>query len=185
MSDLWSQVKKLFGQAEQSSRQQPVTHTLIERSPEDQIFKETYLQSLKHFRFKDWIKDQYQLSRNKGEGLDDGIDFLNTRSSKGFVLHLWDGKFARKESQAIFDHFKDQVLSLGYRSYLSDSKSYSQGQWTEELERHYLKPPMRREEVERDLMDQHFGNINIELLFRNTKPWQLKLSATTYSDRSY
>lgn len=185
MSDLWSKVKKIFTQAAESSAQQPVIHELIQRDHTTLAFQEKFIHGLVHRRFNDWLHDQFAIYLSTPENLDEAIDFISTPSIKGFVVHFRMTQYDIKEIIALFDHFKNQILTIGYHSYVSDVKGYNRGQWSEELQRHYLKPSLRVQEIEQQQINQQFGNINIELLTRNAKVWHLKFSATVYNDRMY
>lgn len=185
VSDLWSRVKELFGQAAQSSAQQPAVHELIQRTEAEHIFKEKFIGKLVHRRLNDWLIDQYAIFSTSDEKGDTTINFVSTKSLRGFVIHFRETQYSRAEIIAFFDYLKDRVLTLNYTSYVSDVKQYNRGQWSEEMQRHYLKPSIRLKEIKNKKINQQFGNINIELLTRNAKVWDLKFSATIYNDHIY
>ncbi len=102
----------------------------------------------------------------------------------GFAIHFHKTNYPIRDITHLFDFLKEQVRNIGYRSYTSNSRSYNRLDWVEQLDRHYLKPPIIFRE-KGELIDQRFGNITIELIYRNSKAFQLKFSATRYPDRVY
>lgn len=132
---------------------------------------------------KQWLREQYQLSPHPAAEWAEQIDFLDTPSSKGFVLHLSKMKFPTQDLLHFFDHLKDRVMSLDYKTYTSDIRQVRRGPWQELVQRHYLKP--RSSVSEAGLIRQRFGNITIELSARGGQWHQLRLQATGYTDRLY
>ena len=82
-----------------------------------------------------------------------------------------------------FDFLKEQVLKLPYKKQISDRRIFDKPNYTETIERHYLKP--RPTFLSEKKLDQKYGNITIELLLRNNQPHLLKFSATSYTDSKY
>ena len=80
---------------------------------------------------------------------------------------------------------KERILDLGYKSYLSDTRTYNKKDWVEQLDRHYLKPPSNLRVAGKEKMDQRFGNVTVELLYKNDKIYLLKFRATVYNDHLY
>ena len=134
-----------------------------------------------------WLNEQYVQFLVNPDHIDEAIDFLNTTSSKGFVIHFRQTRYPKSEVTHLFDLLKEKVLDLGYRSYVSDSRTYGKNEWVENLQRHYLKPPTNlRKAVSKDeKFDQRFGNITIELLTRDDQIFHLKFSATGYRDHLF
>jgi len=62
-------------------------------------------------------------------------------------------------------------------------KIYSKGESVETQQRHYLKPPMNF--VPNKKLSQLFGNISIDYLLKEDKPYIFKFSATTYQDHMF
>lgn len=183
MANIWQYIKDLFQEAEQSSPSNPVIHTVISRSEEEQAAYKKWLDSLVKRRLVDWLSDQYAIYRVIPEDIDEALDFLNTPSSKGFAVHFYKTNYNRYEVTHFFDFLKEQIRQLGYKVQLSDTRTYSGAQWVETIERHYLKPRPNFEDGKK--IDQRFGNVTIELVLRDDQVHQLKLQATTYQDRKY
>ncbi|MBK9013497.1 MAG: hypothetical protein IPM82_05115 [Saprospiraceae bacterium] len=91
--------------------------------------------------------------------------------------------YAREDAGHFFDLLKEKVLTLNYRNQLSDTRSWSEKDWVQTVERHYLKPRQNWEADKK--INQQFGNITIELILRNDSPHLLTFRATSYSDRLY
>lgn len=184
MADLWETIKGWFRAEEKSSPNQPYIHELIERKPEETADFQQWKTSLIRRRLMDWLGQQYASFRVNPDHLDEALDFLHTPSSKGFVIHFFKTNYTQREATFLFDLCKERILeALNYKSSLSDVRTYRRGQQVETVQRHYLKPRIRLQEDVK--INQQFGNINIELVSRNEKPFRLKLSATCYSDHLY
>lgn len=182
MAGLWNYIKGLFEEAEQSSPSNPAVHEMIERSAEDMQGYPAFAEGLVLRRMLDWIHDQYAIFRVTPRDTDRAIDFLDTPSSKGFVIHFHETQYSRREVTYFFDYLKERVLALNYRTQISDRRIFQRNTWTETVERHYLKP---RSEQIAGQFEQLFGNIKIELELRNDQVHNLRFSATTYKDSQF
>lgn len=183
MFNLKKYLQSLFRQAEHSGPSQPFIHEMIERSKEYRAALEQWKHTLVCRRLSDWIGNQFALAEALPDDVDDGIDFLNTPSSKGFVIHLHKTNYDRREASFFFDLLKERVLAQGYRLQISDRRVYANRPWVETAERHYLKP--KPEFGAPGKIRQRFGNITILLLLRNDEPHQLRFQATTYQDHLF
>ncbi|MFM8486990.1 MAG: hypothetical protein ACKOCH_11685, partial [Bacteroidota bacterium] len=88
MSEFWSYIKSLFQQSKASSPSMPLVHELIQRSQEEQEDYGRWKETLVFQRLRDWLSNQYALSRHLPDEVDEALDFLDTPSSKGFVVHF-------------------------------------------------------------------------------------------------
>ncbi|MEM8909545.1 MAG: hypothetical protein AAGD05_16985 [Bacteroidota bacterium] len=185
MAEFWKKIKSLFSASEQSSPSQPVIHEVIERTPGEQADYQQWKKTLASRRLLDWLNGQYIAYSHDPEHTDESIDFLNTPSSKGFVIHFHQTRYPAREVTHLFDYLKEKVLDMEYRTYLSDYRTYNRPKWVETVQRHYLKPPNNFRKLSKEKLQQKFGNITIELLFRNEQIHNLKFSATAYRDRLF
>jgi hypothetical protein len=183
MKDVWEYLKGLFQKEEESSASNPYLHGQIERTEEEEAAFEAWKGSLEHRRLIDWLDNQYAVWQVLPDDTDPAVDFLNTPSSKGFALHLHKTAYRKEEAVFLLDYLKEQVQKLNYKSQMSDTRTWTQKNWVETVERHYLKPRTFLEAEKK--INQRFGNITIELTFRNDQPHVLKFRATGYSDRLY
>ncbi len=179
MSDFWDSIKSLFKKTAESSPSQPAVHEVIERKVEEKEDYEQWKTGLVARRWRDWLADQYAVYRVSPDDIDEALDFLDTPSSKGFVVHLHKTGYTARESIFFLDYLKEQVLTLNYRTQISDRRTYNRPSWVETVERHYVKPRSNQTEGK---FDQQYGNIMIELEFRNDRPHNLRFRATSYKD---
>lgn len=177
----WNSVANIFRQAEASSPTEPTIHEMIARSPAELAAYEQWKRTAGSRRLLDWLSEQYEAFL-KGGPQDEAMGFLNTNSSKGFVIYVGKTNYHREEMTHFFDFLKERILTLDYRSAISDRRIFPRRDWVETQERHYLKPDVRPDAVP---MDQRFGNIMIEYELRNDEPHNLRLRATVYSDSMY
>ncbi len=177
----WKQIKNIFQQAEDSSSTSPTIHELIERDEEELFAYENWKSTAGPRRLLDWLENQFGRHRD-GLGTDETIGFLNTNSSKGFVIYFHQMNYTREEITHFFHYLKERVLTLNYRSDISDRRIFPRRDWVETHERHYLKPKVKYDAKK---IDQAFGNIMIEFELRNDLPRNLRLRATIYNDAMY
>ncbi|PHI18828.1 hypothetical protein CEQ90_15870 [Lewinellaceae bacterium SD302] len=182
MASFWEQVKQLFERAEESSPAHPAVHEMIERGPEESADFDRWKNTLAKRRLIDWLMDQYAVYLSDGRQ-DRSIDFLDTPSSKGFVIHFHETNYTKAEVTHFFHYLKERVQSLEYRLQISDRRIFSRSGWVETQERHYLKP--RNKYAEGEAINQRFGNITIELELRDDQVRNLRLRATIYKDALY
>jgi hypothetical protein len=183
MKDFWSQIRSLFKTAEESSPSNPVIHELIERGPEESALYEVWKIAPVCRSLTEWLWRQYGIWQALPGDVDETIDFLDTPSSKGFAVHFHKTDYSRHDATHLFDYLKERVLTLPYRCQISDTRTYSQKDWVETVERHYLKPRPSRAKNAR--LNQQFGNVTIELLLHNDAVHNLKFRATSYNDHLY
>lgn len=186
--DLWQYMKDLFKAEQESSSIKPYIQEPLERDEEEIEAYNLWKRTLAKRRILDWLNMQYASFVMSGESeIDKTIDFLNTPSAKGFVLHFDEQLHNRNNFLNLFDYLKERVLEMNYKKYMSDTRTYNKTRnnntWVEMKQRHYLKP--RFKVLEDNTFDQRFGNIKIELLFRNDKIHNLQFSATRYNDRNF
>ena len=183
MPNLWKQFKNLFKEAEQSSPSNPLIHEMIQRDEAEQKDYNFWKNTLIRRRLIDWLNDQYAIYLVQPEDIDEALDFLDTPSSKGFVIHFHRTRYSRRDVTHFFDYLKEKVLRLNYHTQISDTRTYNRPKWVETIERHYLKPKPDFESEGK--INQQFGNITIELQLRNDKVRHLKFQATVYKDHQF
>lgn len=184
MDNIWNYFKNLFNKAEESSPSQPLIHEMIQRSETERADYQRWKNTLVCRRLLDWLNDQYAIYRVAPEDIGEALDFLDTPSSKGFVIHFHKTRYSKRDVTHFFDFLKEQVLALEYRPQISDLRTYNRNNWVETVERHYLKPgPTLRKQQEGDgRFLQKFGNIMIELELRDDQVHNLRFRATSYKD---
>jgi len=184
MSDFWKKIKNVFSTAEESSSINPTIHEVIKRSEKELEDYAQWKNSLAARRLLDWLKNEYFTHLTSPNNVDKSIDFLNSTSQKGFVIHFSNMKYRLEEITFLFDYLKEKVKELPYRTYVSDTRTYPKSNFVETVHRHYLKPSLKLK-VAGEKAGQAFGNITIEMLLKNDKIVNLKFSATTYRDHQF
>ena len=191
----WTEVKALFNSAQESSPTEPVLHEVLTRHRTHAEAFAEWRGGLVSRRLVDWLADQYARYLTDRRRVERSIDFLDTPSSKGFVIHFEDLQYSLREAEFTQLYLRQRVLSREYRTQIADTRTYSRGRHTERTDRYYLKPrtnftapngpgaPMDGHTA--DQFDQQFGNVLIELVVRDERPHHLRFSAPVYHDRIY
>ncbi|HOY20817.1 MAG TPA: hypothetical protein PLC89_26120 [Haliscomenobacter sp.] len=156
---------------------------LLVRTPTELEVCEQWGQSATCQQLKAWLKNEYRTFLSSPADTDEDVDFLDTPSSKGFVIHFSKTNYTKQDAVCFFDYLKGQVLAQNYKSELSDIRAIQRGAWLETIQRHYLKPKSSINDS--GLIRQRFGNVTIELVLRNEAVHHLRLRATAYSDHLY
>ena len=177
----WNQIKTIFNRAENSSAIAPTVHELIERTDEELAGYERWKTTAAPRRLLGWLGNQYARHED-GLSTDGTIGFLDVQGSRGFVIYFREMNYGREEITFFSHYLKERVLTLNYRSDISDRRIFPRKDWVETRERHYLKPKVDYDDA---VMDQVFGNIMIEFELRNDEPHNLRLRATKYNDALY
>jgi hypothetical protein len=184
MSDIWDYFKNFFREAADSSASRPIFNEVLERSGAERSAFEAWKGTLPFRRLHDLLAEQYAMLQSNPAGLDPALTFLQTDSSNGFALHFDRLDFQRQDASHFFDLLKEKTLALGYHAQVSSVRTWSEKDWVQAVERHYLKPN-RLPAAEDQKLEQRFGNVTIELAFRNDRPHLLTYRATHYADRLY
>lgn len=180
MSDFFDRIKKLFAQA--TDEQQPITHETFTRSLAE---LEVYHQWKKSKRLPRLLESfQARIEGRMSTEAELLLHFIDTPKSRGLVLLHEEGIITGNEMRHLMDYFQEQLLTVGYVSYMSDIKNELRDDVVVTTERHYLKPKFNFDEAT-GMASQRFGNISIEYLENNNEPVELKLVSNIYSGRKY
>lgn len=184
--DIWDYFKSLFKKSEESSSSQPFIREAIERSTVEIADYDLWKRTRGKDQMLSLINEQYAHFLIEPAAMNTlAMDVLHTPSTKGFVLYYDEYRDNEKDFIHLFDYLKERVMELGYVLYMSDTRTYTKSLWVETVQRHYLKPPLKNNSSEEGKFYQRFGNILIELLFRNDKLVNLKFRANTYHDHKF
>ena len=124
----------------------------------------------------------YYKKTNIGAPLE--VHLLNTVYANGFAVS-YPAHLSAKEFQFLFEYFKDQVTTMGYRVVNADRRIKDKLTYVETTERYYLKPPLHTGEIAQGSISQLYGNVAVEQVLIDNKPSYLKVQASIYSDRLY
>ena len=183
MTSVWDFFKKFFQEAEQSSASRPIIREALERSTEEKEAFENWKGTLACRRIIGTLAEGYAMYQSMPESVDRALTFLDTPSSKGFAIHFPQMDCSRQDASHLLDLFLEKVRLFNYRLQHSDTRTWSEKDWAQTVDRYYLKP--RQSWAEGQKIDQLFGNITIELALRNDQPHLLTFRATSYADRLY
>ncbi len=200
----WTDMKRVFAQADTSTKAEPVLHSLLTRHLDQAEKLRFWQQGIVCRAITDWISEAYGHFLLEGQARDEALDFLDTPSAKGFVVHFDRLQYSLEEAEMFQLHLRERVLhgnsavkdaSLAYRTQVGDTKTYQAKGATERTDRYYLKPRLVPHEdpaiadapntYTAEQFGQGFGNILIELVVRNNMPYRLRFSTTIYHDRVY
>lgn len=187
MNNIWEYFKQLFKESEESSPSKPFIRESINRSTDAQEAFSLWKRTRAPQKMLDFVNREYANHLIEPEKMDNSFGVLNTSSTNGFVIHFSELRHNQKDIQYFFDYLKEITLKIGYKHYMSDTRTYNRKFWVENVERHYLKPPIQFDEndTSKPLLIQRYGNILIELLFRNDELVNLKFRATNYHDHNF
>lgn len=183
MMQVWDFFKNFFREAEHSSASQPIFREQLVRSTAEKEAYGNWEGNLANRRIIGFLAEGYATYQSSPDNVDRALTFLNTPSSKGFAIHFSQTDYTLQDAKHLLDLLKQKVQNLNYRSQHADSRTWSEKDWVQTVERYYLKP--RQAWAEDRKIDQAYGNITIELTLRNDKPHLLTFRATSYSDRLY
>lgn len=185
----WKHLKKVFSStpsAKVGEEGQLLLHELIERSPQEVLNYEHWLNSTDKQNILSWIQEQYKEFACNCVNTDRDINFLIIPSLNGWIIHYQPQRWDADDFVNLFDYFKEYTCQkLGYQCHVSDIQSVQKGDKIETTQRHFLKPPNPLRQTGVDKYEQLYGNIMVCLHFVNERLTMLKLSATHYCDRKY
>ena len=170
MATFWERITAIFDSAERSSPSMPAVHELITRDAEELDDYAQWKRTAARTRLIDWLLDEYARFQASGT-TEHALSFLDTPSSKGFVIHFAETNYTPREINHFFHYLRERILTLDYRTQISDRRIFSADKWVERQDRHYLKPRTRQQRMagppERGGLDQKFGNVTVELEYRD------------------
>jgi len=188
MQQIWKYLKSLVNKEAESSGSNPYIHEMIERDDDFKAAFEQWKQTREPGNLTAWIKQQFRYFNDKPEWQDKQIVFLDKPTASGFIIFPGGDIWREEILTKYFDYLKLCVAEAGYRLYMSDRRVYRKAQTDEnlmeEVQRHYLKPPLAAPEQD-EKQDQLYGNISIDLILHNDEVSRLQLTAHGYSDYKY
>lgn len=185
--DTWEYFKGLFKKSEESTATNPFIREAIERTDDEKSDYELWKRTRGREEILAFINQQYANFLIEPEKLNStAIDFIDSISTKGFVMYFSERRDNLRDFTHLFDYLQERVLRLGYVAYMSDERTYNKELWVETIQRHYMKPSQRqRKSEDPNKFVQLYGNVMIELFFRNNELANLKFRATNYNDHKF
>jgi hypothetical protein len=163
------------------SPNEPLLSETLERSKNDKVSYQKWLQENKHKELSQIYSLSYFLKK-KGITCSANVHIFNSRSANAFSISC--AKYVEAKSfQHYFDYLKNTLIDLGYLLHRSDREIIDRTHYVETVDRHYLKFPEVLIPGER--CTQLYGNIVIEHITIDDKPSYIKLMATYLGDSQF
>jgi len=132
------------------------------------------------------IHTAYQYHTTTGADKNNQVSILSSPSSNGWVMFCQQQDFNKKDYLHYIHMLYLRLKDIGYILNLADEQSKQKPNWLEHNYRYYMKPSLRLMNITKNKKaNQLYGNISMELISRNGKPYVLKFLANTYSDQHY
>ncbi len=172
---------KLFPSASGENKEAFITEDITRTEQ----YQRDYFRWVNEGIYKVHLEKIYNAYINKKANVADEyhVHILETPYANGFAFSYHPSLTVR-DFNFLFDLFRDQVLNTGYHLKNSGRKIYDRPDYVETKERFYLKPKLKGKNKEQ-LLDQKYGNIEIENVSIDSKPSYIKLVANVYNDRLY
>ncbi|UOR07069.1 hypothetical protein MUN82_08205 [Hymenobacter aerilatus] len=123
----------------------------------------------------------FQKTNVRGQGL--RVQLLSECGRQG-ALFFYDPSIGPGNFQHLFDFIRDRVLALGYHLSTSDCRRRPHAEYTETIEKHFLKPtPGDCPETGR--CNQRFGNVTVDLVRINNQPGFIRFVSNPYHDNIF
>ncbi|MBO3269571.1 MULTISPECIES: hypothetical protein [Hymenobacter] len=168
--------KQLFGStaAACQAEWQPLVRTNVQQQAYARwVEQRVYLNWMGPF-FKAY---HFQKTNVRGRGL--RVQLLSEGGRQG-ALFFYDPSIG-SNFQHLFDFIRDRVLALGYHLSTSDRRRLPHPEYTETIEKHFLKPtPGDCPDTGR--CNQRFGNVTVDLVRINDQPGFIRFVSNPYHD---
>lgn len=170
---------KLFGKKETATA--PVIHEPLARTAGQSEKYTTWVAAGAHVSILEDLSSAYH-KKKLGIVSPLEVHLLNTRYSNGFALS-YDENIPGDAFRNLFDYFKEQTLTLGYKLAQADRRILDKGDYEETIEKWYLKPDIVHSGKEFE--DQRYGNVLMEHVAVDRKPSYVKVMVNVYQGRPY
>ena len=178
-------LKNIFADAEESSQAvKPFVQEILARSNKEINSYNQWLCSEKQPQTIAIFKSRLRYKNELSDGEQIQIEFIEGKATSGFVCYYNQQFFQPEAFQHLFDYLKQQVLTLEYKLYVSDTQTRLQQDNAHTKDRHYLKPKYSYDEAQQKTMQQ-YGNIIIELHKTNNEPEKIHFIVNRYSGYDY
>ncbi len=112
------------------------------------------------------------------------VHLFTSPGANGFAIN-YEPIFGSKTFDYLLDYFKDQTLEQKYKIQMAERKIMVKGDWIETKDKYYLKPSIKIQMLDDQLVNQLYGNVAIELIKKDQTPLYLKLLVTHYKDHQF
>lgn len=188
MSRLWDFLRGRIRSAENQKSTLPFLHETVDlKAYPAKEFLEWH-NGPQHEALKTLLKNGYRDFLIRSVNDETATDFLQSPSSNGWVLQCQQLSFGVADYRHLMYLIQKRLKEKRYIMNVADIQSRQKANWIEQVYRHYLKPSARMQMSDNaagQKAQQLFGNITMELISRDDKPYVLKLLAHNYSDQHY
>jgi len=148
----------------------------------DQKFMKRYMEWTRGEAFKNLKEDLLKSWEFKLKDLSPPLDMMTYTSdyANGFTLYP-DSVGHSYSLSHLMEYLKEKLMDASYRPVHLVRKMDEKNEVIVTLEKYYLKPPLSNEE----LINQMYGNVEIEVLKHSKEEKRLKFLVSVYSDRKY
>ena len=185
MNKLKDYLQSIFGKSERNKPKVPFLHETF--VPQEIIDFEEYNRWKNSFRanlLRKRLANAYFDFEKRNESVDLSFEFWKKPSSKGFTIFSRDDLVIEK-SEFLFFQFDlfQRFYHENYRLNLADIQSQQKAEWIESVRRIYLKPSMFLRSGTK--AHQLYGNLHLEYIERNDRPFMFRLLANSYRDQNF
>ncbi len=173
-------LKKIFGKYEKNTKLPLIQEPLVRSESEVQAYT-NWVESHKRSDLQAFLRQQFELFLS--EQPYQSCKFIQNAHTGGMIFYP-TGPYTTQDCQHFLDYLRDAILPLNYRKYMSDVKQYNRKDFVEKIERHYLKPRYVID-PETQKANQLYGNIHLELTYKNDIASHLKLLCHNYHDQKF
>ena len=181
-STWFDQLQQLLGGKGNTPVAQQLVHEPLVRSQRFEQELQLYVQHQEATHLE-LLRQNYQLASLQPGSVAKFV-VLNGEHAAGFMWYA-EAAVPEKHYDFMLDRLSRLVAEQGYVEQQNERKIWPVGESWQELQKRYLKPKLRAEELANGLVNQRFGNVLLETLRRDGQLKYLKLQCNVYQDHQY
>ena len=184
MKKLWKILQSRISKVENSKSEIPFIHESIDFDSFPKEEFQGWINGSHHSLIKQRLRQAYFNHSTGGHTLDSAFEIFDTPMSKGFAQFHKPTYTLSIQDYRFWQHNISEILrEEKYILNLADVRSHQKANWIELIYRYYLKPSAKLRQAPK--AEQLYGNISIELILRDDKPYMFRLLANSYSDQNF
>jgi hypothetical protein len=181
-STWFDQLQQLLGGKGNTPVAQQLVHEPLVRSQRFEQELQLYVQHQESTHLE-MLRQNYQRASLQPNSVAKFV-VLNGEHAAGFMWYA-EAAVPEKHYDFMLDRLARLVAEQGYVEQQNERKIWPVGESWQELQKRYLKPKLRSEELANGLVNQRFGNVLLETLRRDGQLKYLKLQCNVYQDHQY
>ncbi|QNH60545.1 hypothetical protein [Hymenobacter sediminicola] len=170
-------LKRLFSS---SSATQPTEWQPLHRTPAQERLHARWIEQQVYLNWAGPYFKAYHFCKAGIQGHGLRVQLLNEPGRQGAVL-LYDPSIGPGNFRHFFDLLRDRVLALGYNVSTSDQRTLHHEQYTETIEKHFLKP-RPNDCTATGRCNQRYGNVVVDLVQVNGQPGFIRFFSNPFQD---